>query len=151
MLASGLMKRVLLMVAAATALVALPARARDDRLRLPLADALGNPEARAKLDPKIWLYFGAQKHAAPVRQFGTFSTNKKTNFFNKSDKEGCEWAFLSAAIQLQERARREGGNAVVNIVSVYKDIPFSSETQYECGAGNVVGGVALRGEVVQLP
>jgi uncharacterized protein YbjQ (UPF0145 family) len=54
-------------------------------------------------------------------------------------------------MQLQERARREGGNAVINIVSNYKDIPFSSETQYECGAGNVVGGVALRGEVVQLP
>ena len=82
---------------------------------------------------------------------GTYSTNKKTNFFNKSDKEGCEWAFLSAAIQLQERARKEGGNAVVNIISNYKDVPFSSETQYECGAGNVVGGVALRGEVVQLP
>jgi hypothetical protein len=145
------MKRFALMVVAAAALVSVPARARDDRLRLPLADALGSPDARAKLDPKVWLYFGAQKHAAPARTFGTYSTNKKTNFFNKSDKEGCEWAFLSAAIQLQERARKEGGNAVVGIISNYKDIPFSSETQYECGAGNVVGGVALRGEVVQLP
>jgi hypothetical protein len=145
------MKRFVLMVVAATALVAVPARARDDRLRFPLADALGTADARAKLDPKVWLYFGEQKHAAPVRTFGTYSTNKKTNFFNKSDKEGCEWAFLSAALQLQERARKEGGNAVVNIVSNYKDIPFSSETEYECGAGNVVGGVALRGQVVQLP
>ena len=145
------MKRFFLMVVAATALVAVPARARDDRLRLPLADALGTPDAKAKLDPKVWLYLGTQKHAAPARTFGTYSTNKKTNFFNKSDKEGCEWAFLSAAIQLQERARKEGGNAVVNIISNYKDVPFSSETQYECGAGNVVGGVALRGEVVQLP
>jgi hypothetical protein len=145
------MKRLLLMVVAATALLAVPARARDDRLRFPLADALGNADARAKLDPKIWLYFGTQKHAAPARSFGTYSTNKKTNFLNKSDKEGCDWAFLSAAMQMQERARKEGGNAVVNIVSIYKDIPFSSETEYECGAGNVVGGVALRGEVVQLP
>jgi hypothetical protein len=145
------MKRFVLMVVAATALVAVPARARDDRLRFPLADALGTADARAKLDPKIWLYFGAQKHAAPVRTFGTYSTNKKTNFANKSDKEGCQWAFLSAALQLQERARKEGGNAVVNIISNYKDIPFSSETEYECGAGTFVGGVAFRGDVVQLP
>jgi len=39
---------------------------------------------------------------------------------------------------------------VVNIVSLYKGQEFVSETQYECGAGNVVGGVALRGEVVLL-
>ena len=49
-----------------------------------------------------------------------------------------------------ENARLMGANAVVNIVSVYQNLEFSSETQYECGAGNVAGGVALRGEVVTL-
>ena len=40
---------------------------------------------------------------------------------------------------------REGGNAVVNIHSYYKSVPFKSNTEYECGAGKIMGGVALRG------
>jgi hypothetical protein len=138
-------------LAAGVLLVSSLAQGRDDRLRFPLADALNNPNAKAKLDPAIRLYFGAQPHAAPARQLGTFTANKKTNFFNKSDKEGCEWAFLSAAISLEERARKEGGNAVVNIKSVYKNVDFVSDTEYECGAGSITGGVALRGDVVALP
>jgi hypothetical protein len=126
------------------------AHARNDILHMLLADALGSPDARARLNPGVRLYFGAQKFGEPTRRIGIFKANKKTNFFNKSDKEGCEWAFLSAALSLQERATELGGNAVVNIVSVYKNIQFSSETEYECGAGNIAGGVALRGEVVTL-
>ena len=41
--------------------------------------------------------------------------------------------------------------AVVNIRSNYKNIEFSSETEYECGAGNVSGGTAFVGDVVKLP
>ena len=127
------------------------AHGRDDRLRFPLADALNNANAKAKLDPKIRMYFGPQKYPAPTKQLGNYTANKKTNFFNKSDKDGCEWVFLSAAISLQERARQLGGNAIVNIKSAYKNVEFSSATEYECGAGNIAGGVALRGDVVQLP
>jgi hypothetical protein len=130
--------------------VATAADARDDRLRLPLADVLNSPDARTTLDPGVHLYFGKQPYAAPAQRFGVFPTNKKTNFFNKTDQEGCNWVFLGAAKQLQERARKLGGNAVVNIVSIYKNQEFSSETHFECGAGNVVGGVALRGEIVLL-
>ena len=81
---------------------------------------------------------------------GVTTQNKKTNFFNKTDQEGCNWVFLSAVRSLQEFAHKMGGNAVVNIVSMYKGQEFVSETQYECGAGSIVGGVALRGEIVLL-
>jgi hypothetical protein len=130
--------------------VATAADARDDRLRLPLAAVLSSPDAKTTLDPAVHLYFGKQPYAAPTQRFGVFATNKKTNFFNKTDEQGCNWVFLGAAKQLQDRARKMGGNAVVNIVSIYKNQEFSSETHFECGAGNVVGGVALRGEVVFL-
>ena len=130
--------------------VATMADARNDRLRLPLANVLNSPQARARLDMNVALYFGQQPYAAPLRRMGTFTANEKTNFFNKTDEEGCNWVFLSAVRKLQELARRQGGNAIVNVISVYKDIPFSSETEFECGAGNVVGGVALRGEIVLL-
>lgn len=127
------------------------AQARDDRLKMPIADAMNTPAAQGKLDPEIKLYFGDAKHPAPKQKLGTFTSNKKTNFFNKSDKEGCEWAFLSAAIALQERVKREGGNAMVGIHSVYRNQENHSATEYDCGAGAMVGGVALRGTVVKLP
>lgn len=132
-------------------LVAVPADARDDKLHLPILDAMSTPDAKAKLNGGVRFYFGKQAHPAPTRTMGEYTANKKTNFFNKSDKDGCEWAFLSAAISLQERARQLGGNAVINIRSAYKNVEFSSETQYECGAGTLVGGVVLRGDVAQLP
>ena len=130
--------------------VATVADARDDRLKFPLADVLGSAEAKKTLDPGVQLYFGKQPYAAPAQRMSTTTANKKTNFFNKTDQEGCNWVFLSSVKGLQEYARKMGGNAVVGIVSIYKNQEFVSETQFECGAGNVVGGVALRGEVVVL-
>lgn len=130
-------------------LAATAAEARDDRLKFPVAAALASPAAQGKISPSIKLVFGKTPKAS--KTLGTFTSNKKTNFFNKSDQEGCDWAFLSAAIALQERAMKSGGNAVVGITSVYRNNEFSSETEYECGAGSVLGGVALRGTVVTLP
>jgi hypothetical protein len=40
---------------------------------------------------------------------GTYTSNKKTNFANKSDKDGCERAFLSAMISFKERRSARAG------------------------------------------
>lgn len=130
--------------------IAKVADARDDRLRLPIAVVLNSADAKSKLDPGVPLYFGKQAYPPPAQRMNVTTANKKTNFFNKTDQEGCNWVFLSAVKSLQEYARKTGGNAVVNIVSTYKNQEFVSETQFECGAGNIVGGVALRGEVVLI-
>lgn len=126
------------------------AQARDTALKLPIKDAMEGVEAKKQLTGQVKFFFGSQQHPTPAATYGTFTANKKTNFANKSDKEGCEWAFLSAMLSLQERAIAEGGNAVINIQSYYKKGEFSSETEYECHAGAFVGGVALRGTVVKL-
>jgi len=107
-------------------------------------------EAKDKLGDDIKFFFGAQAAPKPASTYGTFTSNKKTNFANKSDQEGCKIAFLSAMIALKDRALREGGNAVINIKSYYKKEAFESNTEYECAAGNILGGVALRGTVVKL-
>jgi hypothetical protein len=39
---------------------------------------------------------------------------------------------------------------VVNIRSNYKRKLFASTTEFECGAGAVIAGVVLKGEVVKL-
>lgn len=142
--------RTIAAAAAATVLLFSVAHARDTRLKLPIKDAMEAAAAKEKLGTDVQFFFGSQPSPAAAQTFGTFTANKKTNFANKSDKEGCEWAFLSAMISLKERALAEGGNAVINIQSYYKKNEFSSETEYECGAGAIVGGVALRGTVVKL-
>lgn len=127
-----------------------PVIARDTKLMLPVKEAMNTPAAKEKLNQGIKFYFGNQKHAKAAQSFGEFTSNKKTNAFNKSDREACEWSLLSALISLQERAVKEGGNAVINIRSYYKKNEVSSASEYECHAGAMVAGVALKGEVVKL-
>lgn len=124
--------------------------ARDDQQMFPLEDAITNQAAKDKLDPSVKLYFGNQTHPTVAKELGEWRTNKKTNGFNKSDKEACEWVFLGAVLELQDRARKEGGNAVIGIKSNYKNIERSSETEYMCGSGALMSGVALKGTVVRL-
>ncbi len=124
--------------------------ARDDQSMHPLQDALTSEAAKGKLDSSIKLYFGDQKHPKVVKEFGEWKTNKKTNGFNKTDKEACEWVFLSAVLELQERAQKEGANAIIYIKSNYKGNERSSETEYMCGSGALMSGVALKGTVVKL-
>ncbi|MGD8176209.1 excinuclease ATPase subunit [Marinimicrobium sp. ARAG 43.8] len=129
-------------------LTAVGAQARDDKYMLPIEDVLTEYEDR--LDSNISLYFGEQAHSPVTKKHGEFPTNKKTNAFGKSDEKACRWVMLSALLALQERAKLEGGNAVVNIRSYYKKNIVSSESDYECHAGAIMAGVALIGEVVTL-
>ena len=117
---------------------------------MPISAAMESDDAKAKLGDDVKFFFGSQKAPKPKQTLGSFTSNKKTNFANKSDEEGCKIAFLSAMIALKDRALKEGGNAVINIHSVYKDSKFESDSEYECGAGKILGGVALRGTVVKL-
>ena len=134
----------------ASALLTHHANARDEQLHFPIAVAL-KIEGKTKLDSSIQLFFGNQSHPKAKNTFGNFISNKKTNAFGKSDATACNWAFLSAVLELQERARKEGGNAVINISSFYKKNVFNSDSEFECGAGSIMAGVALKGDVVTLP
>ncbi len=144
------MKACVLVAVAAALMSANLAQARDTALRLPLKDAMESDDAKSKLGTEVKFFFGTTAHPEAKATLGTYTSNKKTNFANKSDKEGCEWAFLSAMLSLKQRALAEGGNAVINIQSYYKKNEFSSATEYECHAGAIVGGVTLRGTVVKL-
>lgn len=126
------------------------AYARDDVGSYSIAEALSLEDAKNKLGSNIQFYFGDQTHPKIEKNFGNTATNKKTNAFNKSDKEACQWVFLSAMLQLKNRAEKEGGNAVINIKSNYKNNLTSSQTEFKCGAGTFMSGVALTGDVVKL-
>jgi hypothetical protein len=126
------------------------AQAADDKVVLPIADALAAPQAKAKLDGSVAFYFGNTAHPAVLKSFGNFTTNKKSNAFGKSDAETCNWVLLSALITLQERAQNEGGDAVINIKSYYKKNEVSYDKEFECHVGTFVSGVTLKGDVVKL-
>jgi len=127
-----------------------PGLARDDIGDYSVSNVLQTEQAKNKLGGNIKFYFGNQKHGKVKKRFGVYSTNKKTNAFGKSDQQACEHAFLSAMIQLKQKAENLGGNAVINIKSNYRGNLTSSNTTFKCGAGQVIAGVALQGEVVQL-
>ena len=53
-------------------------------------------------------------------------------------------------VALERRAQQLGANAVVNIVSYYKKDVMSSTTEFECHAGAIIAGVALKGDFVKI-
>lgn len=134
----------------ALSLAAGPLQARDDRQQYSIEAALAEGRAKGVLDDAIQLHFGPDSAPAFHSRMGEYTANKKTNAFNKSDQEACHWAFLSAVRALQARARKEGGDAVVDIRSYYKKGDFRSASEFECGAGAIMAGVTLVGTVVKL-
>ncbi|MDM5181594.1 excinuclease ATPase subunit [Massilia sp. DJPM01] len=129
---------------------ALPAHAADKKLMLPFAGALEDNGAKERLGDTIKYYFGTQKTPKVLEKRGSDQTSQKTNAFGKTDQAVCHWAFLSSMLALQKRAQEVGANAVINITSNYKNATYSSETDFECHVGNIVGGVALKGDFVRL-
>ncbi|OOF54896.1 excinuclease ABC subunit A [Rodentibacter genomosp. 2] len=120
---------------------------RDTTHHLSISQALKSPEAAEVLNPNIKLYFATP---APGKVLiANTVTNKKTNAANKSDEKACQRAFLSAVKQLQDKAASKGAKKVGNIVSYYKKNTFKSTTKYECHAGHIIGGVALKGDIVK--
>lgn len=124
--------------------------ARDTKQMLPIAAALEAKDSKEKLDGSIKFFFGNQQHPKVLSKLGSDVSNRKTNAFGKSDDKACHWAFLSAMLALEKRAGELGANAVVNIVSYYKKDAFSSPTEFECHAGALMAGVALKGDFVKI-
>jgi hypothetical protein len=125
------------------------ASARTTIHHLDVANIFNNPEYASQLEG-VSFYFGNTPHAEPVRVIGERRTNQKTNAFNKPDVEACEWVMLSALLRMHSAAVNAGANAVINIQSNFKNDLFVSDTQYSCGAGGIVAGVALIGTLAVI-
>jgi uncharacterized protein YbjQ (UPF0145 family) len=133
-----------------TLLQVYPVYARDTKHLLPIAAAMETKDAQDKLDGTVKFFFGAQETPPVLAKLGTDVSNRKTNAFGKSDEKACNWAFLSAMVALEKRAQQLGANAVINVVSYYKKNVMSSTTEFECHAGALIAGVALKGDFVKI-
>jgi hypothetical protein len=144
------MNQIIILILAVSLLFAgSDALARDTLHQYGIADVMEKPENANRLEG-VSFYFGEQDHPPIKKNLGEFNTNKKTNAFGKSDLKACQWVMMSALLQLHKRAQSLGADAVINIKSNYKNREVSSETNYTCGAGTTVAGVALIGTVVVL-
>ena len=144
------MRRFTLMAATALLAVASTAQARDTRVEQSLHELVNSAEARnVGIDGSVKFYL-AGENVSVLQRLGEDVTNKKTNAANKSDAEACRWVALSALRALQDGAKSRGANAVVDIVSYYKKNEFKSTTNYECYAGAILAGVALKGTYAKV-
>jgi uncharacterized protein YbjQ (UPF0145 family) len=138
---------------AAVILSALPgiSQARDTALYLPFEKVVTQMTQEKKLDGSVKFYLAGVQPKGKVSVLSANAvTNKKTNAFNKSDNDACEWALQSAILQLNEAAKSAGANAVVNIASYYKKIERKDPATYECHAGAIMGGVALKADLAKV-
>ncbi|WP_249678216.1 excinuclease [Pseudomonas abieticivorans] len=136
--------------AAAFTLCALPgiSQARDTQLFLPFEKVISEMTSAGKLDGSVKFYLAGVQPKGPVSVISPGAvTNKKTNAFNKTDQAACEWALQSAILSLNSAAKNAGANAVTNIVSFYKSNVRKDASTYECHAGAIMAGVALKGDL----
>jgi hypothetical protein len=142
------------LAAAATLLIcALPAvsQARDTPVYLPFDKAVAEATRTGKIDGSVKFYLAGNTPAGNVTVVSPGAvTNKKTNAFNKTDAVACEWVAQSAIISLHQAAKNAGANAVTNIVSFYKSNERKDATTYECHAGAIMAGVALKGDLAKV-
>jgi uncharacterized protein YbjQ (UPF0145 family) len=129
---------------------AIPASASDDMKKFPIAGAMAANDAQNRLGDSVKFYFGDQPTPPVLERILTDKTSLRTNGFGKSAEKACNWVFLSAMLQLQKRAKDLGADAVINIVSNYKNVEMSSQTEFECADGALMAGVALKGDFVKL-
>lgn len=139
-----------MLVSFALAAFATPALAKDAWHQFSAKDAQASSLGKDKLKPGVKLYMLGEKHAKVLKRHGEFKSNKRSNGFGKSAQAACDRTFISALMALQDRALREGGNAVIDIYTITKDKKFESAEQYSCIKGGFVTNVALMGTVADL-
>jgi uncharacterized protein YbjQ (UPF0145 family) len=141
------MKKTMMVIAGLlAALVSTASLAKDETRYFPLVEVINSADGKAALDGSIRFFLDGVAHPAVKKTIGNDVSNKKTNGFNKRDKEACDRAALSALIAFQASAKQNGANAVINLISYYKKVEFKSATDYECHIGGVVVSVALQGD-----
>ena len=124
------------------------ALADNDAISVEVARAL-EYSGRRKPSAFAWFMLGS-RHNAEKKALGRMVTRKSTSAFGRSDQHACGIAFQSAIIQLQERARRLGGNTVVDIVSIADGETTESKDSFRCSVGKLVATVHLEARAVVL-
>ncbi len=143
-------KMIVFTIFLAVALCASFAIAADVKKRFSIQEGINFSAVQDVLTGEVALYWGDQPHPRVEKKYGVFKTSKRTNGFMKENEDSCAWAMASALVVLQERAIKEGANAVIEIKSNIQNHEESSATEYSCLVGKMMVNVALKGTVVTV-
>ncbi|MDR0440926.1 MAG: excinuclease [Candidatus Accumulibacter sp.] len=141
------MKKSLLALSASVVLaVPVTVVARDTTHYLDFQSVVQAAIADGQIDGTVKFYLKGQRVPGKVaKTFAEAVSNKKTNAFGKTDEVACDWALRSVLVSFQENAKKNGANAVVDLVSYYRKSEHADPAKFECHAGTAVAGVAMKG------
>jgi len=145
-----------LAVAAALALVAAsPARARNESIHLPIDVAMAKKRTREAVGD-LPLRWGSASARGSELMAGEIEAQGAASFVEDprrrehlSDEEACLLAFHDAVGKLAEQARRAHAEALVGIVSAFKDDVVDDPRSYDCHAGSSKAYVTLRARLAR--
>lgn len=124
------------------------AYARDTEVLLPVADAVQSDVKSHLTD--VPFYMKGAKHPAVAKELVKVSASRSTRGVFRSDEASCRVAFLSSMRALQDRVAQEGGDAIIDLVSMTRGKLTESTSDFRCIAGFAIVHVGLKGTVVKL-
>jgi uncharacterized protein YbjQ (UPF0145 family) len=140
----------LCMACVLVAVLATGASATDFKQKFSIQQAIQLEPVKRKLAGNVAFYWGKQPYPATAATFGTYKASRRIGKDRMDISTACALAMADALVSLRDEAERQGGNAVVDIVSNLKNEMESSESEYSCMVGRMLVNVALKGTVVTL-
>ena len=123
--------------------------AADDIRYFSIEEAIKEAKTQGIIDDSIQFKFGSGSGNKDKIFIKNLSTNKKSNKVGKDATASGERGCHAAILQFFTRAKREGATKVVNLTGYFKKIPYDSKTEFQCGVGNLMSGVTLRGDLAK--
>jgi uncharacterized protein YbjQ (UPF0145 family) len=124
-----------------------PAVARNDIRHIPIADMMSWRGAVARLGTTKFVF--GDSPAAGYQVLGDYVASERGHFHGRPEIEACEANFIDALVDLKEHTERAGGNAVIGVTSFYRNVTFSSATEFECHIGSDGVFVWMRGTLAK--
>lgn len=122
------------------------ASARNTFYDISVEEAVKTKTGQKKL-LDVPFYMLGQEHPSVDKDFSIFKSNKRSaKGFGNIKK--CQVAFISAIISLQNKAKRMGGDGLIDVMSVTRRNNLESPDKFRCLAGANMVNVELVGRVV---
>jgi hypothetical protein len=141
-----MLKRTRHLAALAALCAVMPAaHAADIVVMLPLEDMLALPDAKNRLDGSVTFHLAGQPPLQVQQTHGENVAEKKAVLQDKSSQISCQRAAVATLVLLQQGAKRAGANAVIDIVSYYRQATRADPARIECHVGTFSAFVTLKG------
>ncbi len=110
----------------------------------------------------VVLHFGDSSNIEIEEKFDTQSFARRTATSVQKERDDsdkdirakfqaiCSYVFSSVIYRMKQHALEKGADAIINIVTNYKNIKHDDASEYQCVKGAFLTAVALKGDYVKL-